>query len=105
MPAQRTIVDAGCAPVPDAAAAAPDGNGRAWLSEEQWDLLSETPLVLFQNETVDGETEALDAMDADPLWQQVPAVAADDVVVFDRLGYPGAAGQIRCIDDVIAELG
>ncbi|MDY7102828.1 MAG: ABC transporter substrate-binding protein [Actinomycetota bacterium] len=102
---QHTIIEAGCTLAPDASQTDPDDNGRAWVSDEQWGLLSATPLVLFQNENVDGEAEALATVEADPLWQQVPAVEAGEVVVFDRLGYPGAVGQVRFIDELLAELG
>jgi ABC-type Fe3+-hydroxamate transport system substrate-binding protein len=58
--------------------------------------------VLLQSDTVEGESAAVDAIEASPLWAQLPAVQADQVVVFDRLGYPGATGQIRFLEDFTA---
>lgn len=49
-----------------------------------------------------GEQEAVDQIAADPLWSLLPAVQAGDVIVFDRLGYPGVTGQIRFLDEFAA---
>jgi len=93
------ILNSGCRLVPDATQATPDGNGRVYLSMEQLGLLDTPLLVLLQSDLVEGEPQALATISDDPLWQQLPAVRSGDVVVFDRLGYPGAAGQIRFLDE------
>jgi ABC-type Fe3+-hydroxamate transport system substrate-binding protein len=85
----------GCQLVPGPDVTAPDANGRAWLSEEQYGLLGQDLLVLMQNDTVDGESDALRAIESSPLWSTLPAVQADNVRVIDRLGYPGTPGLIR----------
>jgi iron complex transport system substrate-binding protein len=90
-----SILSTGCALDPDAAAATPDENGRVYLSMEQLDILDAPTLVLLQSETVAGEQEAVEDIETNPLWAGLPAVEGDNVVVFDRLGYPGASGQIR----------
>ena len=55
--------------------------------------------VLLQNEHVDGESEAVAEIESNPLWTALPAVAAGRVHVFDRLGYAGAPGQIRFLQE------
>ena len=90
-----SVLSTGCALDPGPDEAAPDENGRVYLSLEQLGILDAPTLVLLQSETVEGEQAALDELTANPLWAQLPAVRTGDVVVFDRLGYPGATGQIR----------
>jgi iron complex transport system substrate-binding protein len=97
-----SILSTGCALDPDAAVATPDKNGRVFLSLEQLGILDGPMLVLLQSDTVDGEQAAVDEIMANPLWAQLPAVQSDDVVMFDRLGYPGATGQIRFLDEFAA---
>lgn len=94
----------GCELVPGPDVAAPDANGRAFLSEEQLGLLAAPTLVLMQNDTVDGETAALDQVSSGAIWQTIPAVAAGHVVIIDRLGYPGAQGLIRFYSEVAGML-
>jgi iron complex transport system substrate-binding protein len=96
------VLSTGCALDPDPSVVEPDENGRVYLSMEQLALLDAPTLVLLQSETVEGEQQALDDIEADPLWSRLPAVRNDDVVVFDRLGYPGATGQIRFLQDFAA---
>lgn len=96
------VLSAGCALDPDASDAAPDQNGRVYLSMERLDLLDAPTLVLLQSETVEGEQQALEEISSHPLWSRLPAVRNDNVVVFDRLGYPGARGQIRFLEDFAA---
>jgi iron complex transport system substrate-binding protein len=95
-----SVVEAGCTLLPSSAEAPGDRNGRAFLSLELTGLLSAPTLVLLQTESVEGETAALEQMQADPLWQSLPAVLADRVIVLDRLGYAGSAGLIRFYDDL-----
>lgn len=73
-----------------------------YLSLEQLDILDVPTLVLLQSETVAGEQAAMDEIASNPLWSELPAVRDGNVVVFDRLGYPGATGQIRFLDDFAA---
>jgi iron complex transport system substrate-binding protein len=94
-----SILSTGCALDPDPTVAAPDENGRVFLSLEQLGILDGPMIVLLQSDTVDGEQAAVDEVMANPLWAQLPAVQSDNVVVFDRLGYPGATGQIRFLDE------
>jgi iron complex transport system substrate-binding protein len=99
------ILDVGCTLDPDATVAEPDGNGRVWLSAEQYGILDADVLVLLQSDTVEGEPDAVAALEQDPLWTTLPAVAAGEVLVFDRLGYPGARGQMRFVADLADALG
>jgi len=94
-----SILSTGCALDPDPSVAAPDENGRVYLSMEQLGMLDAPTLILLQSETVEGERQALDEITADPLWSELPAVQDDNVITFDRLGYPGASGQIRFLDE------
>ena len=94
----------GCRFDPARSDAAPDANGRVYLSLEQLGILDAPTLVLLQSETVQGEQEALDQIEANPLWATLPAVRDDHVIVFDRLGYPGAAGQIRFLGELADRL-
>ena len=94
-----SILSTGCALDPDPSVAAPDENGRVYVSMEQLGMLDAPTLILLQSETVEGERQALDEITADPLWSELPAVQDDNVITFDRLGYPGASGQIRFLDE------
>ena len=99
-----SILAAGCRLDPGPNDAAPDGNGRVYLSLEQLGILDAPTLVLLQSPTVPGEQEALDQIEANPLWATLPAVRDGNVIVFDRLGYPGAAGQIRFLGELADRL-
>ena len=99
-----SILSTGCRLDPGPSDAAPDANGRVYLSLEQLGILDAPTLVLLQSETVQGEQEALDQIEANPLWATLPAVRDDHVIVFDRLGYPGAAGQIRFLGELADRL-
>lgn len=101
----RAFQDVGCTLIPGPDVTAPDANGRAFLSFEQLGLLDQPTLVLMQNDSVEGESDALDEIADDPIWQTLPAVAADRVVVIDRLGYPGAPGLIRFYGEIPGLLG
>jgi iron complex transport system substrate-binding protein len=94
-----SILSTGCALDPDPSVAAPDENGRVYLSLEQLGLLDAPTLVLLQSATVEGEMDAVDEMAANPLWATLPAVQSGDVLTFDRLGYPGAWGQMRFLQE------
>lgn len=97
-----SVLSTGCTVDPDPSVAEPDENGRVYLSLEQLGMLDAPTLVLLQSETVEGEQEAVEQIEANPLWSELPAVRDDNVVVFDRLGYPGAGGQIRFLEDFAA---
>lgn len=94
------LLDMGCTLAPSTDDADPDGAGRVYLSMEKLGLLDAPQMVLEQTPTVPGEDEALATIEDDPLWQQLPAVQADDVTTIDRLGYPGVAGLIRLYDEL-----
>lgn len=104
-PLPRGVVDAGCALDPGSGEADADTNGRAFLSLEELGLLDAPTIVLLQSSSVEGEDDAVADIAANPLWQTLPAVGADRVVVLDRLGYPGVQGQIRFLADLTAALG
>jgi iron complex transport system substrate-binding protein len=94
------VLDTGCALVPGPDAGSPDRNGRLFLSLEQLSLLEAPTLLTLQSDVVEGETDAVASLQGDPLWQQIPAVAAGGVVELDRLGYPGVPGQLRLVADL-----
>jgi iron complex transport system substrate-binding protein len=94
-----SILSTGCVLDPGPDVAEPDNNGRVWLSNEQLGILDAPTIVLLQSEAVEGESDAVADIMANPLWTALPAVQSDDVVVFDRLGYPGMDGQIRFLGD------
>lgn len=96
------ILDTGCKLDPDPSVAEPDRNGRVYLSLEQLGMLDAPIIVLLQSDTVEGEQEAVAEIAANPLWAQLPAVQSGKVITFDRLGYPGATGQIRFLEDFAA---
>lgn len=100
-----SLLETGCTLVPGPEGTSPDGNGRAWLSLEQLGLLDAPTILLFQTDAVDTERDSVEEIMAESLWQQLPAVQADRVEEFDRLGYPGAAGQIRFLTDLTERLG
>lgn len=75
------------------------------LSMEQLDLLAEPRMILLQSDMVDGGADALTTLQSDPLWQRLPAVDAGKVTTLDRLGYPGAVGQIALLADLSDLLG
>lgn len=98
------VMATGCVLDPDASVAEPDQNGRVYLSTEQLTMLDAPTMILLQTPTVDGEDEAVAEIESSPLWSTLPAVQADRVLTFDRLGYPGARGQIRFLDDLAEQL-
>lgn len=79
-------------------------DGRAFISLERLDLLSGEHLILLQSDSVEGETESVAEISANPLWQQIPAVQAGNVTVLDRLGYPGFRGVNALLEDLLDEL-
>lgn len=99
------VLDTGCTLVPGSAAGSADRNGRLFLSAEQYGLLAAPTMILLQSSTVDGEDAAVEGLGSDALWQTLPAVSTDAVVVLDRLGYPGATGQITLAEDLAGLLG
>lgn len=77
-------------------------NGRAFLSSEQITLLDGERLILLQSATVAGEAAAVAEFQAQPLWNQIPAVQNGSVSTLDRLGYPGMRGQRALVNDLLA---
>lgn len=100
-----SITNVGCKLVPSSDDIGADRNGRAWISEEQLGLLSGETLIMLQTDAVGGERTSLNEIKEHPLWKQLPAVQAGTVYEFDRLGYPGAAGQIRFLQEFVTLLG
>lgn len=80
-------------------------NGRAFVSLEQLPLLDGETVLVLQSSGVEGEEQALADVQASPLWQQLPAVAAGRVATLDRIGYPGLRGQQALLADLAAVLG
>ncbi len=76
-------------------------NGRAFISLEQLPLADGDTIVVLMSSGVEGEDGALTDVQANPLWQQLPAVQADRVVALDRIGYPGLRGQRALLADLI----
>ncbi|MEO0494520.1 MAG: ABC transporter substrate-binding protein [Actinomycetota bacterium] len=103
--APATVVDLGVTLSPGPGDLANESFGRVRpISEEQLPLLDGDLLILLQNFELDSESAALEAASDTPLWQAIPAVAADNVVVLDRIGYQGIEGRIRLIGDLVAAL-
>ncbi|OAN36334.1 ABC transporter substrate-binding protein [Chloroflexus islandicus] len=75
-------------------------NGRAFISLEQLTLASGETILLLQTSGVEGEAQAVVELQANPLWQQLPAVQAQRVVILDRIGYPGLRGQRALLADL-----
>lgn len=100
----RAVDRLGCALVPGEDVAT-DGNGRAWLSLEELDLLAAPTLLMMQTDTVEGERDSIDEIVTSPIFRQLPAATGGEVVELDRLGYPGVSGELRLIDDLVALLG
>lgn len=100
--APRTVSELGCTLVPSDIST--DQNGRAFLSLEQLELLQGDTILLLQTDSVNGEMESVAEIEANPLWQQLPAVQAGRIITLDRLGYPSTAGQIRFVEDFIAAM-
>ncbi|GAB4582042.1 MAG: ABC transporter substrate-binding protein [Anaerolineales bacterium] len=75
-------------------------NGRVFISDERYDLIMGEPLILLQNSYVEGEMDAMAEMEANALWQQLPAMQSGNVITLDRLGYPGFRGQIALLADL-----
>jgi iron complex transport system substrate-binding protein len=100
----QTLLDAGCTLVPGPDEPH-DEDGRVSLSIENLDLIAGPTLLLMVSEAVEGEPAAIEAIQDDPLWSELPAPAAGRVHQLDRLGYPGVEGQIRLVDDLVEILG
>ncbi|MEM7142928.1 MAG: ABC transporter substrate-binding protein [Actinomycetota bacterium] len=77
-------------------------SGRVYISEERLLDLDAPTLVLMQNSQVEGEQAALAALSETALWNLIPAVIDDEVLILDRLGYPGIEGRTRLIEDIVA---
>lgn len=102
----QALLDMGFTLEPSTEELEPTGSlNRAFISLEQVSLISGEDLFMMQSENIEGETASLEEMTATDLWQRIPAVEADRVHIFDRLGYPGVAGRIRILDDIREALG
>lgn len=99
------LLEAGATLVPSPEGLEVDQNGRVYLSLERIDLLAGSTLVLLTAPEVDGESEAIAQVEANPLWATLPAVTADAVIELDRLGYPGIAGRTRLAEELVERLG
>ncbi|MEO1057298.1 MAG: ABC transporter substrate-binding protein [Actinomycetota bacterium] len=100
----QVLLDLGLTLTPGGGELDGESNGRVFLSNELIPVLDGEVLILAQTTGVEGEEESLANVSAQPLWQQLPAVSAGNVVTIDRLGYPGVEGRIRIINDVLAAL-
>lgn len=100
----QVLLDLGISLSPGGGELDGESNGRVFISSELIPVLDGEVLILAQTSGVDGEEESLTSVSAQPLWQQLPAVSAGNVITIDRLGYPGVEGRIRIINDVLAEL-
>lgn len=101
----QTLLDLGFTLTPARDQVSEVATGRSYLSLEQLGLLDGDVLITLQSDSVQGESASLAAIEANPLWQDLPAVAAGEVVEMDRLGYPGTAGRIRLVEDLVEALG
>ncbi|WCO68792.1 ABC transporter substrate-binding protein [Iamia majanohamensis] len=90
-----TFLDAGVTLDPGAGELDGEQGGRVYISLERIGELDGDVIVMLQTEGVEGEDAALDAVQGNELWQTLPAVREDRVVVIDRLGYAGVEGRIR----------
>jgi iron complex transport system substrate-binding protein len=98
------LLDVGVVLRPGADTDGIDATGRVVLSAERFDLLDAPTLLMLQSDQIEGEADARAGVEASPLWPTLPAVAAGDVVVLDRLGYPGALGAAAFLTDLTAAL-
>jgi len=100
-----TLLDLGVELVPGADDdLGPLDAGRVPLSRERIDLLSAPTLLLLQTSGVEGEDAAVARLESAALYDQLPAVQNDRVVVLDRLGYPGVTGRIEAVEVLAGEL-
>jgi iron complex transport system substrate-binding protein len=76
-------------------------NGRAFISLEQLPLVDGATIFPLTSSGVEGEDSALADVQANPLWQQLPAVQVGRVVTLDRIGYPGLRGQRALLVDLV----
>lgn len=100
-----TLLDLGVTLVPGADDdLGPLDAGRVSLSRERLDLLSAPTLFLLQSSSVEGEDAAVDRLEDSSLYQSLPAVESDRVMVLDRLAYPGVEGRIAAAKELTADL-
>jgi iron complex transport system substrate-binding protein len=102
----ETLIELGLTLVPSLDEVGGDAPiGRFYMSLEQIEMLGAPEMIALQSELVEGEPEAFEQIEGDPLWSRLPAVEAGQVHQVDRLGYPGLAGRLRLIDDLTQQLG
>lgn len=100
-----TLLDLGVTLVPGAGDdLGPLDAGRVSLSRERLDLLSAPTLFLLQSSSVDGEDAAIDRLGESSLYQSLPAVESDRVIVLDRLAYPGVEGRTAAAKELTTDL-
>ena len=95
----QTLIDLGVELFPNKSTYQNARYGRAYLSLEQISDLNSPFILLAQSNEVSGESESLNEIESNPLWQNLPAVKSGNVVVINRLGYPGVEGRMEFIKD------
>ena len=95
----QTLIDLGVELSPNKNTYQNARNGRAYLSLEQISDLNSPFILLSQSNEVSGEYESLSEIENNPLWQNLPAVKSGNVIVINRLGYPGVEGRMEFIKD------
>lgn len=59
---------------------------------------------MLQSTAVEGEDTAVEEVTSSDTWRLIPAVAADRVHTFDRLGHPGVPGRMALVEEINAAL-
>ena len=95
----QTLIDLGVELFPNKNSYPNSRYGRAYLSLEQISDLNSPIILLSQSNEVSGEYESLSEIENDPLWQNLPAVKSENVIIINRLGYPGIEGRMEFIKD------
>jgi iron complex transport system substrate-binding protein len=95
-----TFLDVGVTLSPGAGELDGEQNGRVYISLELLEKLDGDVIVMLQSSAVQDEDAALASVQANGLWQTLPAVEARRVEIIDRLGYPGVEGQTRLASEI-----
>jgi iron complex transport system substrate-binding protein len=99
-----TFLDVGVTLSPGAGELDGEDYGRVYISLELLDEIDGDVIVMLQSSAVEDEDAALASVQANDLWQTLPAVEAGRVEIIDRLGYPGVEGQTRLATEIPALL-